>query len=328
MNGDTLHIDVSIVIVNYRSWNHLHNCLASIQSIKSKEVQLEVIIIDNCSNDGKLSGFKNKFPKFTFIENTGNNGFANGCNLGAKNTSGDYLLFLNPDTIISKEPVLKMFTFLEEHKDCGIVSCNQKNVHGSYEKNIRFFPDIHTLFGLFRAIHRKRIYKRIAKKDVILYPDWVSGAVVFISRNWFERIKGWNEDFWMYYEDIDLSKKVADLGGKIALLTDTEIIHNHGGSSRINIKTATITKTEVLISKHVYIRNHFRGGKHFILQILLILNNLIGKLILAIFGIIFFIIPKLRVVLNLYIHIIKYYFASLIHRTWLSSRSMNHPNKK
>lgn len=293
-----------------------------------KKLQLEVIIVDNCSNDGKLENFKKHFPNFSFIENSKNNGFANGCNVGTKNASGEYLFFLNPDTIISKEPILKMLAFLKAHKDCGIVSCNQKNRNGSYEKNIRFFPDLNTLFGFFRAIHKKRNHKKIDKENNAMYPDWVSGAVVFISRYWFEKIKGWNEDFWMYYEDIDLSKKITDLGGKVALLTDTEIIHNHGASSRINIETATITKTEVLISKHVYINNHFRGSKHFILQVLLILTNLIGKLILAVFGIIFFFIPRLRVELNLCIHIIKYYFASIKHSTWLSTRSMNHPNKK
>ena len=123
-----------------------------------------------------------------------------------------------------------------------------------------------TIFGIVRAINGKQLRKNIIRKNNILFPDWVSGAVVLISINWFDKIQGWNEDYWMYFEDVDLSKKVADLGGEIALLENVEIIHNHGGSSRINIKTAAITKTEVLISKHVYINNHFKGFQYFLIQ--------------------------------------------------------------
>ena len=327
MNLQNLNIDISIVIVNYKSWNHLFSCLESIQNIKLEYITIEVIVVDNCSNDSKLNVFRNDFPNFSFIENSGNNGFANGCNLGAKNSSGDYLFFLNPDTIISKESILEMYTFLNENKNVGIVSCNQINTSGLYEKNVRFFPDLSTLFGLFRALNKKKLNSKISLKNDVLYPDWVSGAVLLINRAWFDKISGWDEDFWMYYEDVNLSKKVSNLGGKVALLANTEIIHNHGGSSRINIKTASITKTEVLISKHVYIRHNYTGIKHFILQFLVVMNNLIGKIIATLIGVLFFFIPKLRLNVYLCFNIIKYYSSSVLNRTWLSYRSLNHPNK-
>ena len=327
MNLQNLNIDISIVIVNYKSWNHLFSCLESIQNIKLEYITIEVIVVDNCSNDSKLNVFRNDFPNFSFIENSGNNGFANGCNLGAKNSSGDYLFFLNPDTIISKESILEMYTFLNENKNVGIVSCNQINTSGLYEKNVRFFPDLSTLFGLFRALNKKKLNSKISLKNDVLYPDWVSGAVLLINRAWFDKISGWDEDFWMYYEDVNLSKKVSNLGGKVALLANTEIIHNHGGSSRINIKTASITKTEVLISKHVYIRHNYTGIKHFILQFLVVMNNLIGKIIATLIGVLFFFIPKLRLNVYLCFNIIEYYSSSVLNKTWLSHRSLNHPNK-
>ena len=327
MNLQNLNIDISIVIVNYKSWNHLFSCLESIQNIKLEYITIEVIVVDNCSNDSKLNVFRNDFPNFSFIENSGNNGFANGCNLGAKNSSGDYLFFLNPDTIISKESILEMYTFLNENKNVGIVSCKQIDTSGSYEKNVRFFPDLSTLFGLFRALNKKKLDSKISLKNDVLYPDWVSGAVLLINRAWFDKISGWDEDFWMYYEDVNLSKKVSNLGGKVALLVNTEIIHNHGGSSRINIKTASITKTEVLISKHVYIRHNYTGTKHFILQFLVVMNNLIGKIIAALIGVLFFFIPKLKLNVYLCFNIIEYYSSSVLNKTWLSHRSLNHPNK-
>jgi GT2 family glycosyltransferase len=148
-----------------------------------------------------------------------------------------------------------------------------------------------------------------------------------MSKDWFYKVHGWDEDYWMYYEDVNLSKKIANAGGVVALLSNTEIIHNHGGSSRINIKTASITKTEVLISKHVHIRHNYTGIKHFILQFLVIMNNLIGKIIAGAIGALFFFIPKLRLNVYLLFNMVKYYDSSFINGTWLSNRSLNHPNR-
>lgn len=323
-----LNINISIVIVNYKSWQHLTNCLVSLEKIDAKDFNFEVIIIDNCSEDGLLSEFKIRYPNFKFIENSGNNGFANGCNLGVKNSSGDYLLFLNPDTIVSNIPILKMFQFLKKNSKYKMVSCKQKNKNGSYEKINRLFPDLSTLFGFFRAVKNIFSISNKTSYEKVIKTDWVSGAVILISKNWFDKVNGWNEDYWMYYEDVDLSKKVKDLGGEIGLLSDTEIFHNHGGASRKNSKTAIITKTEVIISKHVYFNTHFSGFKHFVIQFLLVLNIFISKFILSIIGIFFFFIPKLKRNIYLFREINKYYIAAWTNKTWLSKRSVNYPKLK
>lgn len=324
--------DISIIIVNYKSWTHLGNCLNSINEIDQKSFTYEVIVVDNCSNDGNLDKFISTFDSVRFIKNTGNNGFANACNVGASEAVGEQLLFLNPDTIVSKEPILKMREYLLENEKCGIVSCNQKKPNGTFENTNRLFPSFQTLFGLSRAffklIKKKRLIKLFAKNKIVVYPDWVSGSLVFITRGWFEKVQGWNEDYWMYFEDVDISKNVRNLGGTISLLQDVHIIHNHGGSSRINIKTASITKTEVMISKHVYLRNHFKGLYYGILQTLLVVNTIVFKSFLGVVGFFFFFIPKMRLQIYLCFYILKYYFASMTHRAWLSSRAMNHSLRK
>ncbi len=314
--------DVSIIIVNYKSWKHLKNCLDALTHFTQQQFSFEVVIVDNKSDDGKLKEFSEKYTQFRFIENSGNNGFANGCNQGALNAVGEHLLFLNPDTLAEEDAVFKMLKTLQENKNYGIVSCNQLNNNGSYEDFDRIFPDSFTLFGLIRAIYRK-VKKKTTEENNIIFPDWVSGSVVFISRKWFAKIKGWNEDYWMYFEDVDLSKKVRDCGGEVALLKDVNIIHNHGGASRINIKTASITKTEVLISKHIYLRNHFKGIKRKLLLCLVVVFTCISKCITAIFGLLFFFVPKLRLNLFLFLKMISYYYTSYKHGSWLSLRSMN-----
>jgi len=321
-------IDVSIIIVNYKSWKHVDNCLLSLQDYQ--KLCVDIIVVDNKSNDGKLEEFQSKFPVVNFIENSGNNGFAHGCNFGAKHAKGEYLLFLNPDTIANEEALVRMLDFYKKNPTVGIVSCLQKKVKGGYEKSDRLFLSFLNLFGLTRAFYRllnkRYLSNKFKVENNVVYPDWVSGSVVFISKEWLYQIGGWNEDYWMYFEDMDLSKKVIEANGKVALLKGAEIIHNHGGASRINVKTAKITKSEVLISKHVYINNQLKGLEKWISLLVLVISNLFFGLILALFGMFFFFIPKLRLKFLLFVELMKYYISSLLNQTWLSSRSMNYRN--
>ena len=160
--------------------------------------------------------------------------------------------------------------------------------------------------------------------------DYCSGCSIMINKNLFFEVGKFDTLYApAYYEDVDLSKKVTNCGGKVALLINTEIIHNHGGSSRINLKTVSITKTEVLISKHVYIFNNFNGFKCFGLQFILVLNNLIEKFTISFLGIFLLYIPKkIRLNLQLLFNLIRYYFNSIKNKTWLSYRSMNYKKMK
>ena len=326
MANSTSNTDISIVIVNYKSWRHLRNCLLSLR-FQNKEFSFQTLVVDNASLDGELDAFRTEFPEVEFLENSGNNGFANGCNLGAKHASGEYILFLNPDTIANEGALGKMWKFAKMNPTVGIVSCEQKKSGGGYEKNKRIFLNFYTLFGLTRALYKslnkQQLQNKFAEQETVLYPDWVSGSVVFMSKEWLEQVDGWNEDYWMYYEDMDLCKRVQYANGKIALLKDAEIIHDHGGASRLNIKTASITKTEVQISKHIYINNHFKGAGKLIGQLILTLNNCITKLLLAILGVLLFFVPKMRLNVYLFLKLMRHYGSSLLRMSWLSKRSMN-----
>lgn len=328
MTAKPANIDISIIIVNYKSWYHLKDCLQALKDIQTDAFSFEVVVVDNCSNDGKIDSFRKDFSEVHFVENSGNNGFANGCNFGASHAQGAYVFFLNPDTIANERALSELLAFAKAHHTVGIVSCHQKNQNGSYEKVTRFFPSIFTLFGATRALYKlfntSRIERQYDKNTPTMYPDWVSGSVLFMSRNWFDQIQGWNEDYWMYYEDVDICKRVTIANGKIALLQNVEIIHNHGGASRINFTTASLTKTEVIISKHVYVRNHFKGIERFLLLLLLIMSTLVSKLLMALMGLVLFFIPKMKLQLYIAASVLRYYVSSMRYFTWLSPRSMNY----
>lgn len=316
-------MDVSIIIVNYRSWKPLLNCLESIFSTDKTNINFEVIIVDNFSNDGLFESFQNKFNDCIFIQNKTNSGFANGCNLGAKQAKGKYLLFLNPDTKISSNTINTLYSTYKEHSEIGILSCIQvdKNNRHYYQKNI--FPSLVQIFGVSRFIYRKATSQFNSNKE-LFYPDWVTGALIFISKDWFKEVNGWNENYWLYYEDVEICKKITKKNGKIAVTRNTTIFHEHGGSSRNDFETEYICKTEVLISKHVYINNNFNAASKISAHLCLIVFTVIEKSFLSILSL--FLFFNLTLKNNRYIlkNLCNYYFNAIKKRTWLSKRSINY----
>ncbi|NQW36141.1 MAG: glycosyltransferase family 2 protein [Flavobacteriales bacterium] len=320
-------IDISIIIVNYKGWIHLRNCLKSLGGIHSDTFNFEVIVVDNCSNDGQLAQFILDFNGVNFYKNTGNNGFANACNLGADKAKGNYFLFLNPDTIANTKALEVLLETAIKYPDYGILSCQQYKENNKRHNHEKLFLAPSRMFGLFRVFHKlfnaNKLKERFDISKEIIFPDWVSGSVIFISRDWLKKVNGWCNDYWMYYEDVDLCKKVTQAGGKIALLRTASIIHYHGGSTRINYKTKALTKSEVIISRHVYVNKYFKGFTRFFMQLVLITHQIISKLILGIFGMILFFIPKFKVNRFLAENVFKYYYEAINNKTWLSIRSTN-----
>ncbi len=292
------------------------------------EFSHEIIVVDNNSGDGQFDDFTKRYPQVIFIANPINSGFASACNLAAINAEAQTLLFLNPDTLASLETIKKVNAFCQTHTEYGIVSCLQS---AKLSHHIKALPRIYTLFGPLRSLYFLINQKLKRTKSIdshsVLEPQWVSGSMVMIRKNWFDKVGGWCEDYWMYSEDIDLSKQVSSHGGKIAILTDLSIEHSHGGASRKNLKTAAITKTEVLISQHVYISRNLRGLECILCHGALIINNLLFKGLFAILGIPFFFIPKLKLQQHIFWNLIKYYFNSLKTRQWRSKRSIRYIGK-
>lgn len=145
-----------------------------------------------------------------------------------------------------------------------------------------------------------------------------------ISKESYSNIGGWDEDFWMYFEDVDLCKRARMAGGDIILLKDVTVEHNHGGSSRVNRKITTLTKNEVNISRHVYLAKYERGFKGIFMQSFLVLNNLITGFVPAILGMLIFFSRSLNITSMTYFSILKYYINALFHMTWLSPRSVRY----
>ena len=250
---------LSVIIVSYRCWSRLDACLKSIEAQSMGNI--EVIVVDNNSNDGFAQLFIEKHPQVKFILQDFNGGFSQACNRGAREAKGDWLLFLNPDTILRSntlEPLIKKVNLETSWKLIGIKQLNDKgkNTHpyGLFLQWWNGWPSIRIVQQLFNPSKSKYRWS----KDSISYPDWISGSFVVIRKIDFEELGGWDERFWMYYEDMDLSKRAADKGWLRVMYNELVCTHSHGGSSRMNPAVKAITKTEVILSAIKYLKKHNR----------------------------------------------------------------------
>lgn len=315
-------MDLSIIIVNYKAWNSLSVTLDGLKNILNENQSFEVIVVDNFSNDGRLKLFEVQYPDFVFAENSGNWGFADACNLGAGLAKTNYLLFLNPDTLPNASALLALYSGIIEHPEYGILSClqNDRNEH-----QIKLWPNIFTLFGFtrmfYRLMNRRSIVSRSCQQRQFAHPDWISGSIVMMSKTWFDKVDGWDADYWLYSEDTDLSRRIADQGGLIGLMCGYKMVHLHGGASRIDRMTTQITKSEVKISNHVYVQKHFKSHSKTAAHSLLIFNNVIFNFPGALLGLLLFFIPNMNMYWQVYRRTVKYYASVFSLGTWISPRS-------
>lgn len=319
--------DISVIIVNYKGGDKLKRCLHSLQNIEDSRFSFEVIVVDNKSNTGRKAEFLTLFPQFTFLPNTGNNGFANGCNLGASYSNGTNLLFLNPDTNVNADALFDMLEEIRVRPEYSIVTCSQVRENGSKDRPYGKFLTLMTLTGWLRAIRNVfvgSIEKSVDQTTHYVYPDWVSGSVLMIRKDSFLRLGKWDDDFWMYYEDVDLCRRAKLLQGEIVKLRSAVVGHMHGGSSRLNKEITVMTKTEVHISRHVYITKHEKFDHAAFMHLILILNNLVLRLPSAILGTILFFIPHCNICALTYIKLARYYLNVLKTGIWISPRSVNY----
>ncbi|HPE58623.1 MAG TPA: glycosyltransferase, partial [Bacteroidales bacterium] len=126
-------MNLSVIIVNYRSWKHLESCLNSLAPLSNDSKHVEIIVVDNASDDGRLPDFQKSFPLVNFISNSENKGFSSANNLGTSNSKGEFLLFLNPDIIANSEAIFGMMETLKQNPDIMLLTCRQQNKAGKEE---------------------------------------------------------------------------------------------------------------------------------------------------------------------------------------------------
>jgi len=242
--------DLSIVILNYNTRELLRDCLNSIEKNKG-DLNLEILVADNGSHDNSLGMVKNNFPKVKIVANKDNLGFAKGNNRALKKVTADFVLLLNPDTIVHPQALTTCLDFIKQNDQVGAVTCRVELAEGKLDEAChRGFPTPWNAFcyfsGLIKIFPREKIFAGYLlghlDKKIVHQIDSASGAFLLIRAK-VGRELGWlDEDFFWYGEDLDFCYRLKQKGWQIFFLPQVKITHYKGMASGIKKHSAKISQ--------------------------------------------------------------------------------------
>ena len=231
---------LSIIIVNYNVEYFLHQCLKSIETAR-KNINLEILVVDNNSVDGSIKMLQEKFPNVKLILNSKNIGFSKANNQAISRASGKYILLLNPDTIIQENTLSTIIDFMEKHPETGGLGVRMIDGNGVFlPESKRSLPSpssaFYKIFGLSFLFPKSKKFGQYHLNYLDEHQtheiDVISGAFFMTSKKVLDKVGVLDEDFFMYGEDIDLSYRIQKAGYKNIYLPSTSIIHYKGESTK------------------------------------------------------------------------------------------------
>ncbi|RPH80238.1 MAG: glycosyltransferase family 2 protein, partial [Nitrospiraceae bacterium] len=227
-------VELTIAVISYNTRDLLLACLKSIQDT-TKDVEYELVVIDNASSDGSATAVRAQFPQVRVISNHDNGGYAKACNQVVLVGRGQYLLFLNSDTVMRSGTLCRMMACLELQPDVGAVSCLQRNEAGQVLRSCFPFPSVrdHLRYSVWIPTIIKQVGRDNPELDFTVSQDveWANGACLMVRKELFEQLGGFDHRFFMYFEDVDLCRRIHQRGYRVRHAADGEIVHLIGRSS-------------------------------------------------------------------------------------------------
>ncbi len=301
-------MDISIIIVSYNTKKVLSNCIQSIYKY-SKGFSFEIIVVDNGSTDGSRESLAKlaRQKKIILINSPQNKGFGAANNLGAKRAKAEYLLFLNPDTLLVSNSLLLALNWLKKHPKVGAMTVKLLNSDRTVQPTGGHFPTLFRVFiwqlfledlpflsSAFKSIHPHEpgffFFNRLTKKqffsfknnsiyDHIYFPDWITGAFVFMSASIFKKAGGFDDKIFMYVEETELCFRIKKLNKKIAYVPLDSIIH---------LSRASSSSTNALVWEAVnmvyFFNKHYSALLSFLVRVIIIVGSVLRLLIFGYLG--------------------------------------------
>ena len=256
---------LSVIIVNYNVRPFLESALVSVQKAM-KGIEGEVIVVDNASDDGSAEMVRQRFPGVRLIVNEKNAGFAAANNAALGESKSEYILLLNPDTLIQEDTIRVMIDFLDDRPEVGLAGCKVLNSDGTFQLACRrsfptpwvAFTKIAGLSSIFPwSPHFARYNLTYLDPEQAYEVDAVSGSFMFVRRKAIEQVGGLDEQFFMYGEDLDWCYRIKQEGWKIYYTPATQIIHYKGQSAR----RSDIDEVKLFYeAMHLFVKKHFKRG--------------------------------------------------------------------
>lgn len=260
---------ISLIIVNYNGVNYLESCLNSIRR-HLKGLTHEIIMVDNNSKDESIVYIKENYPEVIIIKSKENLGFGKANNLGVSHANGEIILLLNNDTILLNDIKFAVEVLLSK-KDYGIVTINMLDKHKNYISAVGRFPSPLRLLKIsFSKDKRKEFNEGNFNLKQNYLVDWVTGAFMLIRKKDYIALQGFDSDYFMYVEDVDLCKRMSNLGKFCVFVPSLYYIHFVGHNS---------TRNRFLMNGYqIYSKKHFSGIKRWIALSMISINIFIKRI--------------------------------------------------
>ena len=266
-----MNVELDIVIVNYNIREFLHKCLDAIYKSQPRH-SFRVYVVDNNSSDGSVSMVRDDFPNVEVIANEMNVGFAKASNQAMRQSTGKYILLLNPDAIVNSNTIDKMIDCMEQTPQAAALGCKILNPDGSLQNFGCSFPRP-TLYCWDSA--KKKILKKSKRQSYqwehsIKEVEYACGACLMLRRSALNVCGLLDERFFLYAEEADLCYRLKQTGWKVYVTPDAEVIHFEGIATSQNLNKST----EIfLLSKYYFIKKHYSNPLAWFMHILGIIDN-------------------------------------------------------
>ena len=273
-------IDISVIIVNYNVKEFLSNLLNAIKKA-AHNLSIEIFVVDNASSDNSVSYLKKRYPEVIFIENDRNIGFGKANNLAIEKARGTYTLLINPDTLISEDTLLTLREYMNKHPQTGACGCKIVNPDGTFApESRRSIPT--PLSALWKVLGLTTLFPR-NKTFAEYYLTWMdedkpsrvpvlSGAFMFFRSQILKELGGFDEQFFMYGEDIDLCYRVSKAGYQIDYVPSTSIIHYKGESTKKDNIDYIVLFNRAMLQ---FFRKHYSYSYSIFLRVLIVLGIIV-----------------------------------------------------
>jgi len=269
-------MDVSIVTISYNTRELLQRMLESVQKTV-KQSKHEIIVVDNNSSDGSVEMIQESFPEVLLIANRMNLGFSKANNQGAGHARGELLLLLNPDTVVNENAIDQMVQFLRNEPQASAVGCKLLNEDGSLQRSCGLFPNL--LIELFTRTLLNKLFPKSrlfnmhklspSNYSITREVDWATAACLLVRKKKFDAVSGFDENIFMFYDDVELCLRIRQQGWKIFFFPDASVYHYHGGSWK---SRREIPIKQNIVNAIYYYRKHHGKTELAILHILLLLE--------------------------------------------------------
>lgn len=257
--------DLSIIIVSWNVRDLLRECLQSVYAT-AQDCSFEVIVVDNASSDGSVDMVVGEFSEVTIIQNKFNKGFGAANNQGVQKATGEYVLFLNDDTKVYDHTFDRCLSYMRGHTDSGALGCHIINSDGSTQPSVRAEPTLYSqvivlskVYNIFPQLlktYRQRNFDYSKTQSV----HEVMGAFFMMPKELFVQLGGFDEHFFVWFEETDLAKRIRNAQKKVVYFADAQILHHRGASF---LQHPTITKQRMFNASMLhYFKKHHSAASY------------------------------------------------------------------